>query len=95
MKTLKTVEIIPIFVEEMTDLYKINHIYISEKYNVSKHICLCGCEEMVVMPLDDGTKWWKLVKEKDGTISFIGSVGNFQYPCKSHYIITKNKANFV
>lgn len=95
MKTLKQVEIEPVFVEQMPDLYQQGKVYISEKFEVSKHLCLCGCENMTVMPLDDGSKWWKLVKENNGTVSFIGSVGNYNFPCKSHYIITKNKANFV
>jgi hypothetical protein len=94
MKTIKKVEIEPVFVEEMPDFYERGKIYISEKYNVAKHLCLCGCDNMTVMILGGG-KWWTLVKEDNGTVSFIGSVGNFQFDCKSHYMITKNVANFV
>lgn len=92
MKTLKKVTIEPVFVDEMPSLYEPNKVYISEKYNVSKHICLCGCETMVVMPITGG-QWWTLVKESNGKISFIGSV--LQHPCEAHYIITNNVANFV
>lgn len=94
MKTIKKVQIEPVFVEEMPRVYERGKIYISEKYEISKHLCLCGCDNMSIMPLGGG-KWWTLVKENDGTVSFIGSVGNFNFDCKSHYIITKNVANFV
>jgi len=94
MRTLKKVAIEPIFVEEMPCFIERGKVYISEKYQTSRHICLCGCDELVIMPLGGG-KWWDLVKEPNGTVSFIGSVGNYSMPCKSHYIITKNVANFV
>lgn len=94
MKTIKKVQIEPVFVELIPYDIERNKIYISEYYGTAIHICLCGCDEKVVMPLGGG-KWWELIKEKDGTVSFIGSVGNFQFACKSHYIITKNVANFV
>lgn len=94
MKTLKRVTIEPIFVDTMPSDYERNKVYISEKYKTSKHLCLCGCDNMVIMPLTGG-QWWDLVKELNGTVSFIGSIGNYNFDCKSHYIITKNVANFV
>jgi len=96
MKTIKKVDIIPVFVEFIPDIKKENHIYISEKYSVAVHHCLCGCLQRTVMPISDtDNNKWKLIKEKDGTVSFIGSVGNYNFPCKSHYVITKNVANFI
>lgn len=74
-------------------------LYISEKYGTIVHKCLCGCGEKTVTPIDcviDGKDMgWKLIKENNGTISMTPSIGNYQFPCKSHYIITKNVANFV
>jgi len=44
-------------------------------------------------------KWYDMtdagIKHEDGKVSFTPSVGNYQIPCKSHYIITKSVANFV
>jgi len=94
VKTLKQVEITPVFVEEMPDKIVQGEVYISKKYHTSRHLCLCGCENLVIMPLDDGRQWWQLV-EKGEKVSFIGSVGNYSFLCKSHYIITNNVANFV
>lgn len=94
MRTIRKVEYTPVFVETMPDNYERGKVYISETYKVANHICLCGCDNMTVMPFGD-PKYWQLVKESNGTVSFIGSVGNYSFPCKSHYIMTKNNANFV
>jgi hypothetical protein len=99
MKTLKKVEIEPIYVEFIPEILEENKVYISEEYGTSTHSCLCGCGNKVIMPIDNiinGHDYgWKLIKENNGTVSFTPSVGNYQIPCKSHYIITKNVANFV
>lgn len=95
MKTIKQVTIKPVFVDVIPDFYVQDEVYISMKYKVSKHLCLCGCGEMTIMPFDlIPNQWWTIVENGD-LISFIGSVGNFRFPCKSHYIITNNVANFV
>lgn len=78
MKTLKQVEIIPVFLdgymipfEEMKD----NHIYISQEFQTSIHRCLCGCGTQTVLPLDKDFGW-QLIKDQDGTISFTPSILN-------------------
>ncbi|HTJ53319.1 MAG TPA: DUF6527 family protein [Cyclobacteriaceae bacterium] len=81
MKTIKKVEITPVFLdgymipfEDMKD----NHIYISEKYMTSTHRCLCGCGTQTVLPLNSGkeTFGWNLIKEPNGTVSFTPSILN-------------------
>jgi len=97
MKTIKKVEIEPVFVEECVpdfDIMEEGKIYISELYKTSVHKCLCGCGEKVIMPIHP-IHGWNLIKESNDKVSFIPSVGNYQFPCKSHYIITNNVANFV
>ena len=95
MKTLMKVQIEPVYVEFIPDLHEMEErkVYISKEYRTSCHKCLCGCGELTVLPLHkDG---WQLIEHEDGRISFTPSIGNYQYACKSHYIITKNIANFV
>lgn len=94
MKTIKKVEIEPVFVEFIPNVLDDNKLYISEEYGVCVHNCLCGCGEKTVLPIDP-VHGWNLIKENNGKISFTPSVGNYQLPCKSHYIITNNVANFV
>lgn len=93
MKTLKTVEITTEFVDTVIpEVMEENKLYISLDCEVSIHLCLCGCKNEVVIPFGPGG--WKYT-ENDGKITLSPSIGNYSLPCKSHYIITKNKANFV
>ena len=93
MKTLQKVSYEPVFVDTIPEDIKQGKVYISEQYNVSVHKCLCGCGEETVLPLS-GAHAWTMTKSDKG-VSFTPSVGNFQFACKSHYIMTNNVANFV
>ena len=94
MQTIKKVTIEPIFVHVIPEVIEENKLYISEKYKTATHNCLCGCGLKTITPLGGGRNW-EIVKSSDGKkISLIGSVGNYNFPCKSHYIITSNIANF-
>jgi len=93
MKTLKKVEIEPVFVNFTPDVLEENKVYISEEYKCAIHNCLCGCGEKTVMPLYGNG--WILTKDINGNISFTPSIGNYNFKCKSHYIITNNVANFI
>lgn len=99
MKTLKKVEIIPVNVEYIPEVDNMeeNVLYISEKYHTASHRCLCGCGGLTVTPLNrddsDNYGWWLTVKS--AKVSLLPSIYNHQLPCKSHYIITNNIANFV
>lgn len=99
MKTIKKVQIEPIFFDECLppkEEFEGGKIYISRKYHGAAHLCLCGCGLYVFMDInhENYNYGWDLI-ENNGKITFSPSIGNFQYPCKSHYIITKNIANFV
>jgi hypothetical protein len=93
MKTLKKVEITPVYVEFMPEVLEEGKLYISEKYGCAQHLCLCGCGIKTHTPLGDGG--WQLIKHDNGKISLTPSISNYQFECKSHYILTKNVANFV
>lgn len=93
MKTIKKVQIEPVFVELLPEVLEQGKIYISEEYNCSSHLCLCGCGELVVLPFNHPSHW-NFSKSEKG-VSFSPSVGNYNLACKSHYIITNNVANFV
>lgn len=95
MKTIKQVTITPIFTEFIPSRkdMKQGELYISEKYETASHLCLCGCKNLVVTPLYQPGGW--VLKKENTTISLSPSIGNFQIDCRTHYIITKNIANFV
>jgi len=95
MKTIKTVSVTykrVLYIPETIDMEE-GVIYISDEYKTAAHLCLCGCKELTILPLTKGE--WSYTIDKRDVISMSPSVGNYQLPCKSHYIITKGGANFV
>lgn len=101
MKTLKKVPVKFVFTkgeESLPPFEKMEEgvIYISIEYGCSQHKCLCGCGEIATMSLKPAWEsGWDLIKHNEEIYSFTPSIGNYNFPCKSHYIITKNVANFV
>ena len=76
------------FVEYMPDEIRNGVLYVSIPYGTVIHRCPCGCGEKVVTPL--GPAEWSLTFDGD-TISLHPSVGNWSFPCKSHYLISHDK----
>jgi hypothetical protein len=85
---MKTKTIRPMFVTQFPAVFEQGVLYVSEEFDTAGHLCCCGCGEKVITPLNPAK--WSLRKE-DGTVSLSPSIGNWNYACKSHYIITKNK----
>ncbi len=70
-------------------------LYISEIYSTAMHLCVCGCGNKVVTPLGDKDDIkrheWSYVRTSDNLVTLRPSIGNHNFPCKSHYWITNNK----
>jgi hypothetical protein len=65
-----------------------NTIYISTTYNTVVHSCGCGCGEEVVTPLSRSD--WELTYNGE-SVSLHPSIGNWSFPCRSHYWIKDNR----
>lgn len=76
------------FVEFIPDKIEEGVLYISTQYCTAIHKCVCGCGNEVVTPLSP-TDWELTFNGK--TVSLSPSIGNWNFKCKSHYFITKNK----
>jgi hypothetical protein len=59
-------------------------LYVSIEYGVATHLCACGCGMKVVTPL--GPTDWRF-SESQSRPSLWPSIGNWQLPCRSHYVI--------
>ncbi len=59
-------------------------LYVSEKYETAAHLCACGCGAKIRTSLGP-TEW--VVRPDTAGPSLWPSVGNWQRPCQSHYII--------
>jgi hypothetical protein len=67
-------------------------LYLCLQYDTTAHLCACGCGREVTLPLDP--LQWKL--GYDGrTASLSPSVGNWSFPCRSHYWITHNRVRWA
>lgn len=80
------------FVEFIPDLIEEGVLYISIEYCTVVHKCVCGCGNEVVTPLSP-TDWELTFNGK--TVSLDPSIGNWNFPCKSHYFITRNKIRYA
>jgi hypothetical protein len=67
-------------------------IYISLRYSTASHLCCCGCGLEVVTPLNPAK--WRLT-ERAGAVSLVPSIGNWSFPCRSHYWITANRVRWA
>lgn len=85
---LKIKSIKPEYVDHLPDQLTEGVLYISEKFETTGHLCCCGCGEEVMNPLNKAN--WKLKKSGD-KVSLYPSIGNWKYPCKSHYWIRNNQ----
>lgn len=80
------------FVEFIPDGLEDNTIYISMEYATAVHKCSCGCQNKVVTPFSP--KDWKLTFDGE-TISLYPSIGNWCFPCRSHYWIRDSKIEWA
>ena len=85
---MKVKSLDPVWVEFIPDQIDEGKIYISEKYGTAIHKCCCGCGEEVVTPLSPAD--WRIIKTGQG-ITLHPSIGNWSYPCRSHYFIRNNR----
>lgn len=63
-------------------------LYVSMEYATAVHSCCCGCGEQVVTPLSPTD--WKMIYDGE-SVSLTPSIGNWQLPCRSHYVIRQGR----
>lgn len=80
----------PVYVQYMPPADSVNEgeLYISLEFQTAIHKCCCGCGEEVVTPFN--TAQWQ-ISDKRGKVSLYPSIGNWSYPCHSHYFIKDNR----
>ena len=76
------------FVEFIPDVIQERKIYVSIEYATAVHKCCCGCGKEVVTPLSPTD--WKLIFDGK-TVSLDPSIGNWSFPCRSHYWVRNNR----
>jgi hypothetical protein len=82
----------PEFVEFMPKELQSGKLYVSMIYATTQHLCACGCGVKVVLPLSPAE--WNLRFDGE-SVSISPSVGNWEYSCRSHYWIEKNRVRWA
>lgn len=82
----------PEFVEFIPAQLSPGVLYISKRYSTASHLCCCGCGLEVVTPLNPAK--WRLI-ESNGSVSLNPSVGNWSFPCQSHYWLSGNRVQWA
>jgi hypothetical protein len=81
----ESVDFIPAELQERT-------LYISIRFATVSHLCPCRCKNKVVTPLKPSD--WKLIFDGK-TVSLHPSVGNWSFPCRSHYWVRNSRVQWA
>jgi hypothetical protein len=71
---------------------KPNVLYVSDDFGIAIHLCACGCGSKVKTPL--GPTEWSVKETKDGPTVW-PSIGSWQLPCRSHYVIKQGRIQWA
>jgi hypothetical protein len=75
------------FVEYLPAQIEQGIIYVSMPFATAAHKCACGCGNDVITPITPTD--WQLTYDGD-SISLHPSIGNWNFPCQSHYWLRHN-----
>lgn len=80
------------FVEAIPEDPQEGTLYVSMRFRTVVHLCACGCGNKVVTPLRPAR--WHLTFDGD-SVSLSPSVGSWQFPCRSHYWIDRDRVRWA
>jgi hypothetical protein len=80
------------FVTAIPESLEESVLYISIPYATAAHLCACGCGREVVTPITPTD--WELTFDGE-SVSLHPSVGNWSFPCQSHYVIKRGRVQWA
>jgi hypothetical protein len=80
------------FVQLLPDQLDEGVLYVSLDYATAAHKCCCGCGREVITPLSPVD--WEITYDGE-TISLSPSIGNWNFPCQSHYWIKRGNVKWA
>ena len=75
-------------VEAMPHTLQPGILYVSLEFETAHHLCACGCGQKIRTPLSPAE--WQVEETPQG-VTLHPSIGNWQLPCRSHYLIHKGQ----
>jgi Family of unknown function (DUF6527) len=89
---MKAIRLAPQFVESIPENLESGVLYVSMIYATAIHQCACGCGREVVTPFSPTD--WKLYFDGEN-LTLEPSIGNWSFPCQSHYWIRGGKVKWA
>ncbi len=89
---MRDAELAFVFVDAIPRDLERGILYISIPFATALHRCCCGCGREVVTPL--APRGWTLSFDGD-SVSLNPSIGNWSFPCQSHYWIHRNHVEWA
>jgi Family of unknown function (DUF6527) len=80
------------FVTAIPEALQPGILYVSIDYRTVSHLCCCGCGAEVVTPISPTD--WKITFD-GATVSLWPSVGSWNLPCRSHYVINRGRIDWA
>jgi hypothetical protein len=88
---MRFTQLSPHFVETIPEAVEPGVLYVSMSLASAIHLCACGCGQEVITPLSPTD--WKLYFDGEN-VSLEPSIGNWSFPCRSHYWIRGGKVRW-
>jgi len=82
----------PQFVESFPAKLEPGELYLAMEFATAAHLCACGCGTKVITPFSP-TDWQ--MSFDGGTVSLKPSVGNWTFPCRSHYWVRSGRIEWA
>jgi len=89
---MKAIGLTTQFVEAVPESLEFGVLYVSMTYATAIHQCACGCGCEVVTPFSPTD--WKLHFDGEN-VTLEPSIGNWSFPCRSHYWIRGGKVRWA
>ena len=80
------------FVDQVPEQPEAGILYVSLPFRTTLHLCACGCGNETWVPIRPDRH--HLIYNGE-TISLQGSIGNWRFPCRSHYWIRDSRIVWV
>lgn len=80
------------FVRSFPDRLEEGVLYISVEFSNTAHRCMCGCGQEVYAPLSP--RDWTMIFDGE-TASLDPSIGNWSFPCRSHYWLEQGRVSWA
>ena len=88
---MKASHFTPQFVESIPETLDSGMLYVSMTLASAIHLCACGCGQEVITPLSPTD--WKVCFDGEN-VTLDPSIGNWSFPCRSHYWIRGGKVRW-